>query len=57
MRLLFTATHNTAEGAGGAALAALLLERERMLGRRAAVVLTGANVDADVFARVLSGPA
>jgi threonine dehydratase len=55
MRALFTDTHNVAEGAGAAALAALLQERERVAGRRAAVVLCGGNVDADVFARVLSG--
>lgn len=54
MRLLFTATHNAAEGAGAAGLAALTLERERMRGRRVAVILTGANVDADVFAGVLA---
>lgn len=54
MRHLFTATHNAAEGAGAAALAALALERERMLGRRTAVILTGGNVDAEVFATVLA---
>ncbi len=58
MRLLFSATHNAAEGAGAAALAALLQERRRapgaLDGRRAAVVLCGGNVDADVFARVLA---
>ena len=56
MRHLFTDTHNTAEGAGAAALAALLQERHRISGRRAAVILTGSNVDAGVFARVLSEP-
>jgi threonine dehydratase len=61
MRAFFTDTHNVAEGAGAAALAALLAEREtapqRVAGRRAAVVLCGGNVDADVFARVLRGEA
>lgn len=51
MRHLFSDTHSTAEGAGAAALAALLKERS---GRRAAVVLSGANVDTDLFARTLS---
>lgn len=55
MRVLFADTHNTAEGAGAAALAALLQERERMRGRRVAVVLTGGNVDSTEFARVLAG--
>ncbi|MGH7665267.1 MAG: threonine dehydratase [Gemmatimonadaceae bacterium] len=54
MRALFADTHNVAEGAGAAALAGLLQERERMLGRRVAVVLTGGNVDSVEFARVLS---
>ena len=55
MRAFFTDTHNVAEGAGAAALAALLSERDHIAGRRAAVVLCGGNVDAEVFARVLSG--
>lgn len=55
MRHLFTDTHNVAEGAGAASLAALLQERELRRGRRVAVVLTGGNVDAGIFAEVLSG--
>jgi threonine dehydratase len=55
MRHLFSDTHNVAEGAGAAALAALLQERARMQGRRVAVILSGGNVDADVFARTLAG--
>jgi threonine dehydratase len=55
MRLLFQATHNVAEGAGAAALAGLLKEREAMQGRRVGVVISGGNVDADVFARLLVG--
>jgi threonine dehydratase len=53
MRALFADTHNTAEGGGAAALAALLREKEAMRGRRVAVVLSGGNVDSDVFATVL----
>jgi threonine dehydratase len=53
MRLMFVATHNVAEGAGAAALAAALKERKRIAGRRVALVLSGANVDHDVFARIL----
>lgn len=55
MRALFADTHNAAEGAGAAALAALLQERERMRGRRVGVVLSGGNVDSSEFARVLAG--
>jgi threonine dehydratase len=53
MRALFADTHNTAEGGGAAALAALLKEKEKMRGRTVAVVLSGGNVDSVVFAGVL----
>jgi threonine dehydratase len=55
MRALYDDTHNVAEGAGAAALAALLHERDRMRGRTVGVVLTGGNVDSEPFARVLAG--
>ena len=54
MRHIFTDTHNVAEGAGAAALAGLLKERQAMAGKRVAVILTGGNVDRDVFADVLA---
>lgn len=55
MRAFYTDTHNLAEGAGAAPLAALLQERESMAGRNCAVILCGGNVDADVFSTVLAG--
>jgi threonine dehydratase len=55
MRALYTDTHNVAEGAGAAGLAAILQEREHLAGRRVAFTLSGGNVDAPVFARVLAG--
>jgi threonine dehydratase len=54
IRRLFTDTHNVAEGAGAAALAALIKEKDRMRGRRVALIQTGGNIDKDAFARVLS---
>lgn len=54
MRVLFADTHNAAEGAGAAALAAAIQQRERWQGRSVGVALSGGNVDSDVFARVLS---
>ncbi|HEY0857264.1 MAG TPA: threonine dehydratase [Albitalea sp.] len=54
MRVLFADTHNVAEGAGAASLAAALQQRERWAGRVIGVALTGGNVDSDVFARVLA---
>jgi threonine dehydratase len=55
MRLLFATTHNVAEGAGAVGLAGLWQQRERWTGRSVGTVLTGGNVDSDVFARVLAG--
>jgi threonine dehydratase len=55
MRALYEDTHNLAEGAGAAALAALLKERECMAGRHVGIVLSGGNVDREVFAEVLAG--
>ena len=54
MRALFADTHNVAEGGGAAALAALLQERDAMRGRKVAVVVSGGNVDSDVYGRVLA---
>ena len=53
MRLLFTDTHNAAEGAGAAALAAALQEQAQLAGQTVGLALTGGNVDAPVFAQVL----
>ncbi len=55
MRVVYECTHNVAEGAGAAPVAAALKERDRLAGRTVAVVLTGGNVDRDVFAEVLAG--
>ena len=53
MRALFTDTHNVAEGAGAAAFAAALQEKDRLAGQTVGVALTGGNVDADIFSQVL----
>lgn len=54
MRLFFVSTHNTAEGAGAAGLAAAMQERSRLAGRKVGLVLSGGNVDRELFAEVLS---
>ena len=54
MRVLYQDTHNLAEGAAAAALAGAMKETDAVRGRKVGVVLTGGNVDAEVFARVLS---
>ena len=54
-RVYFTDIHNVAEGAGAAALAALMTEADRMKGRRVGVILSGGNIDTGPFRTVLSG--
>ena len=54
MRAIFSDTHNVAEGAGAAAVAAVLKNKEAWRGRRVGAVLSGGNVDREVFARVIS---
>jgi threonine dehydratase len=54
MRWIFVDTHNVAEGAGAAAVAAIAADRERLGGKRVAAILSGGNVDAAVFASVLA---
>jgi threonine dehydratase len=53
MKFYFTDTHNVAEGAGAAGLAAALKEKDGLRAKRLGLVITGGNVDHDVFARVL----
>jgi threonine dehydratase len=53
VRALFSDTHNVVEGAGAAGLAALLRERDSLEGKVAGIVLTGANIDPEPFARVI----
>ena len=55
MRAYYEDTHQLAEGAGAAALAALLQERERLKSRRAAVILSGGNIDRALYLRLLGG--
>ncbi len=54
IRILLKDTHNLAEGAGSAALAALLKEKDRQRGKRVAVVLSGGNADAALIGRALA---
>jgi threonine dehydratase len=55
IRIYYFTTHNLAEGAGAAPLAALLNERDRNAGKRIALILTGGNIDMPVLARILRG--
>lgn len=55
IRVYYTDTHNMAEGAGAAPLAALMQERQRQAGKRVAVILCGGNIDMPVFQQVIAG--
>ena len=53
MRAIYEDTHNVAEGAGAAAFAAAMQEKAQLKGLKVGAALTGGNVDAPVFAKVL----
>jgi threonine dehydratase len=55
IRLLYETTHNVAEGAGAAAVAAMLQDHRRRPGARLGVVLSGGNIDRPALASVLNG--
>jgi len=49
VRSYWTDTHNLAEGAGAAALAAALQEKAKIRGKRVGLILSGGNIDFDLF--------
>jgi threonine dehydratase len=55
MRAYYQDTHNLAEGAGAAALAGALKEKNSLQGKRIGIILTGGNVDRDIYEDVLAG--
>ncbi len=55
IRLYFSTTHNVAEGAAAAALAAAWQQRTQIAGLRVGLPLTGGNIDRAMLARVLAG--
>ena len=54
IRILFSDTHNVAEGAGAAPLAAALQERDRLAGEKVAIIQSGGNIDRPLFAEILA---
>ncbi|EIK95512.1 hypothetical protein PMM47T1_17040 [Pseudomonas sp. M47T1] len=54
MRAYYTDTHNLTEGAGAAALAALMQERDAMAGKQVGVILSGGNIDRSVYAQLIA---
>jgi threonine dehydratase len=55
VRLALRATHNLAEGAGAASLAAALKLRDELQGKRVVAVMSGGNLDAGKLTMVLHG--
>ncbi len=53
--IYWTDTHNLAEGAGAAPLAAALKERGRLRAKRVGLVLSGGNIDLALFAEWVMG--
>lgn len=51
VRAYWTDTHNLAEGAGAAPLAAALKDKQKLRGKRVGLILTGGNIDFDLFQR------
>lgn len=54
IQTIFECTHNISEGAGAAAVAGALQEKQRNFGRKIAVILTGGNIDRELFLNALS---
>ena len=54
VRLALRATHNLAEGAGGASLAAAVKLRDRLVGKKVVCVMSGGNIDGERLRRILA---
>jgi threonine dehydratase len=55
IRAAYDDTHNLAEGGGAAAIAAMLKEKPAIQDKRVAIVMSGGNVDREIYAEVLRG--
>jgi len=54
VRLALRATHNLAEGAGAAALAAAVKLRDQLEGKKVVCVMSGGNIDSRLLAKILA---
>ena len=54
VRLALRATHNLAEGAGAASLAAAIKLRDRLAGKKVVCVMSGGNIDRATLTRILT---
>ncbi len=57
VRTAVRTTHNLAEGAGAASIAAAKKIRDRLAGKKVVCVMSGGNVDRATLARILNDPA
>jgi len=57
IRAYWTDTHNLAEGAGAAALAAALQDKPKLRGKGVGLIMSGGNIDFDLFRRWVVGEA
>ena len=55
IRAYWTDTHNLTEGAGAAPFAAAMQEKAKIRGKRVGLVLTGGNIDFDLFQKWIAG--
>ena len=53
VRLALRGTHNLAEGAGAASLAAAAKLNDRLVGKKVVAVMSGANIDRSTLARII----
>jgi len=56
IRAYWTDTHNLSEGAGAAALAAALQEKAKLRGKRVGLILSGGNIDFELFRKWVIAP-
>ena len=54
VRHYYTDTHNLVEGAGAASLAAMLQEKDAMSGKKVGLILSGGNIDRELYLDILS---
>ena len=54
VRLALRTTHNLAEGAGAASLAAAVKLRDQLAGKQVVCVMTGGNMNVDVLRKILA---
>ena len=54
IKAMFLDTHNVSEGAGAASLAGLMKEKDRQMGKRVSIILSGGNIDTLTLMSALS---